>query len=105
MKANFDNTLRLDNGGTRVDAAGPLNWEGASGQCDIDVTISQSQNGNTIVATGDTGSYNQGDTRWDANADTDNGQQLQPGSAQAEGVIHLRGSQPIPWGPQSVTLA
>jgi flagellar hook assembly protein FlgD len=104
MKANFDSLLHLENGGTRVDAAGPLDWEGASGQCDIAVTITQSVNGGTVVARGDTGSYNQGDSRWDTNADVQNGQRLQPGSAQAQGVINLRGSQPIPWGPQNVTL-
>jgi hypothetical protein len=104
MKANFDNTLRLENNRTRVDAAGPLDWEGSSGRCDIDVTITQSVNGTTVTATGDTGSYNEGDDRWDTNANTQNGRQFQPGAAQASGTINLRGSQPIPWGPQNVTL-
>jgi hypothetical protein len=104
MKANFDNTLHLEHGGSRVDAAGPLDWEGSSGQCDIAVTITQTLNGTTVTATGDTGSYNQGDNRWDTNADTQDNQHFRPGTAQAEGTINLRGSQPIPWGPQNVTL-
>jgi hypothetical protein len=103
MKANFDDPLHIENGGTRVDACGPMDWQGASGKCDIAVTITQTLNGTTVVGTGDTGTYNQGDNRWDTNADTQGANHFQPGPAHAQGTINLRGGAPIPWG-QDVTL-
>src|SRR4051812_16497872 len=89
MKPNFDSPLPLDNNNRRVDAAGPLDWEGATGQCEVAVTITQTVNGHTVTARGDSSSYNSPEPTWQADADTDNNQQLQPGSAQAAGILTL----------------
>jgi|SRR4051812_24980984 hypothetical protein len=104
MRANFDDPLQLANGNRRVDAAGPLDWQGQTGECDIAVTITQSLNGTTITATGDSGDYQPPSNRWDADADTQNNQQFQSGAAQAVGIITLKSTgQHIQWS-QAVTL-
>jgi hypothetical protein len=89
VKPNFDSPLNLDRDNRRVDATGPLDWQGATGQCRVVVTITQTVNGTTVVATGDSGNYNAPEPTWDANADTEHHEQLQPGSAHAEGVLTL----------------
>jgi hypothetical protein len=99
MKPNFNSPLLLDNDNRRVDAAGPFNWEGATGQCEVAVTITQSLNGSTVVATGDSSSYNAPQPNWQADADTVDNKQLQPGSAIAEGVVTLTNPSrpPVRW--------
>ena len=89
MKPNFDSPLSLDNDNRRVDAIGPLEWEGATGQCRVAVTITQIINGATVLATGESGNYNSNEPTWDTHADTRNGLQLRPGPAQATGVLTL----------------
>jgi hypothetical protein len=105
MKPNFDSALDLDNDNTRVDAAGPLDWEGTQGQCRVAVTITQTIDGTTITATGESGDYGSDKLRWEADANTEDGQAFQPGEAHAEGVLTLRHSSapPVVWG-QDVVL-
>jgi hypothetical protein len=105
VRANFDDPLRLDNGNRRVDAAGPLVWDGQTGECEIAVTITQNVNGTTVTATGDSGDYRAPSDRWDADADTRDHEQLQSGAtAQAVGIITLKSSShKIQWS-QPVTL-
>jgi hypothetical protein len=103
MRPNFDSPLALDNDNRRVDATGPIKWDGAPGQCEVAVTITQTVNGATVVATGKSSNYNAPRPTWQADADTDDDQQLQAGTATAEGVLTLtnpsrpavRWSQPV----------
>jgi len=99
MRPNFDSTLTLDNDNRRVDATGPLNWDGATGQCEVAVTITQAVNGSTVVASGDSSNYNAPQPAWQADADTNDNQQLQAGTATAEGVLTLTNPSrpPVRW--------
>ena len=101
MLSKFDEQLELTKGNKRVLACGPLIWApGEQGQCKITVSITQ----NGVVARGETGSYNQGDDRWECNADADSALQANA-QATSHGVIQMRGSgHADPWPDQHVTL-
>jgi hypothetical protein len=101
MLSKFDDRQPLKDART-IRACGPIDWKGQQGQCWMSVTITQ----NGVTATGKTGSLNQGDTKWECNADVQGSGQLQPNaSAQAEGVIHVtQGPAADPWPEQTVTL-
>jgi hypothetical protein len=99
MRPNFDSPLDLHHGNTRVDTRGPLDWNGTTGNCRITVTITQTVNGQQVVATGESGTYNDDDPTWDADARTD-GARLEPGPADAHGVATLESGERIPWDEQ-----
>src|SRR4051794_9734203 len=96
MRPNFETPLDLYHGNTRVDAKGPLNWNGTKGNCRIKVEIKQRINDQDVVATGDSGGYDDKNVDWDAEART-TGAELQPGSASAHGVATLDSGEKIPW--------
>ena len=100
MRTNFYNPLYINDDGTQVTADGPLDWEGGSGHCRINFTITQ---GN-VVATGHTGNYNNGDNSWDANANAQGGKFV-AGPANAQGtIVGTTNPPPVSWPPQSVEL-
>jgi hypothetical protein len=100
MRTNFISPLYITNGGGRILAEGPLDWEGGTGHCRIEVEIRQ----NGVTARGDTGNYNQNKTWWECNADSDGGT-FAAGEALATGTIDGGANPPVEaWPPQTVEL-
>lgn len=100
MKPNFYSPLQIDNDGERVNAAGPLNWNGTQGDCKVSVTIKQTVNGEDVWAWGQSQNYDTHAADWGADTDTRGDQRLQPGPAHAWGVVTLTNSTdppPLPW--------
>jgi|SRR3954453_20511003 len=96
MRPNFNSPLHLDDGGKKVKATGPLNWNGTTGHCKVHVVIWQ----NGITATGDSSGYDDSQANWDADGKTQNSATLSPGPATATGTVTLENSNdppPPPW--------
>jgi hypothetical protein len=91
MKSNFFDELELDNDGRRVHAGGPIRWKADPDRDEQVVEIKATISQNGVTARGKRNSLKRGqDPGWWCHADTDDNQQLEPGSAEAKGEIIIK---------------